>query len=448
MTRSIYARAGVFGLAVLLLAFPDSIGMLAAQGGQRLAMAANFGVVISDDGGAHWHLICEQITGTNASQYQMGPPPGHALYAASFDGLRFGDDNSCGWTTAGGSLAGAAVSDVWPDASNADRVLALARPENPDHSLGPVGLYQSLDGGKTFGAPLYAATGNLDLTGVETARSDQGQTVYMTMTDPGPPVHPYILRSTDGGGHWDVLDALPGLGNRVPRLAAVDPADARRLYLRVTDVSASADPDALVISDDGGETFRFPMLAGGTALRLSYPMTAFLRRSDGAVIVAAGNARGVPTAYISMDGGHTFSAWLNAPHIRGLAERGGDLFAATDSITDGYAVGVSHDQGASWQPLLKIENICGVARCREVAAACDPDWPVLRIQIGIPADACGELADAGISTTPQPTPRGCHCASGAPDLAGWAALCLPGLGVLARRRRRVLPRRDERRAPV
>jgi hypothetical protein len=62
-------------------------------------------------------------------------------------------------------------------------------------------------------------------------------------------------------------------------------------------------------------------------------MTAFLRRSDGALIVGAANG----TSFISTDQGVTFVPWFNPPHLRALGERNGILYAVADNYLDGYA---------------------------------------------------------------------------------------------------------------
>lgn len=429
------ARAVALGLLAALLAprasradgaFPDSFGLFAPPGG-RLVLSTTFGLIVSDPDGARWGWICEAVTGTNAFLYQAGPSG--TLYASSPEGLKWSAPDACGWTPAGGTLAGASVVDVFPDPTDALRVLALARPRNPDQSFGPPGLYASADGGKTFGPALFVAPASTGLTGVEVARSDP-RTVYLTMVEGSASFHPYIVRSRDGGASWDSpLDAQPALGSRYIRLAGVDPADANRLYLRVTDLNAPDNPDTLAISDDGGASFRFPTAADGGPLRLQYQMTAFLRRADGSLLIGVANPEATDTLFVSTDAGHTFRPIPGAPHVRALAERDGMLFVAADNYNDHAAIARSSDGGNTWQPVVRFDQLCGPLPCGDIPAACAADWETARLTVGIPDNTCGDAPDAGHA--PPPVKQGCHC-----DAAGGAELACGGVLLLALRRRR------------
>lgn len=382
-----------------------------------MVLSSNFGLLVSTDG-TNFHWICEAVTGTNASLYQVGPDG--TAYAVSSDGLKRGGDGYCAWDHAGGSLADAAVADVFPDPSNASHVLALARPINPDNSFGPLGLYESNDGARTFGAPLFTAQTNEDLTGVEVARTDRN-ILYVTLVQVGSTLHPYVVRSTDGGANWERIDAQPTLGNKRIRLAAVDPVNPQRLYLRVTDVANSSDPDTLAISDDGGASFRIPTRPDGSPLALIFPMTAFLRRADGGLLIGIGYSVSTPV-FISTDDGRTFSPVTRAPHVRGLAERDGVIYAATNDQQDGFALAISTDGGLTWQPKLGFDQICGPLQCGGIPDTCASTWDYVRLTVGVPMDACKEAADAGTGN-PPPTKKGCGCAQGGlAEVAGLGAL--------------------------
>jgi len=406
------------GLARADGAFPDSLQLSAPPGG-RLVLATTFGLLVSDPQTSQWHWSCEAVTGTNAFLYQTGPSG--MIYAVSYDGLKTGAMEGCGFTEAGGTLASASVQDVFPDPTNAMRVLALARRQLPDRTYAAPAVFESQDGGRTFGAALYQAQESEGLTGVEVAQSDS-QTVYVTGVAGGASLRPFLLSSHDSGKTWSRHEAEATLGQRYIRLAAVDPVEPRRLYLRVIDFSTAA-PDVLAISDDGGETFRTPLGEDGAPLVLEGPMTAFLRRADGSLLVGVGSAQATRPLLSSRDGGHTFQAIPGAPHVRALAERDGLLFVAADNFTDGYAVGRSGDGGATWHQVLRYDQLCGPAPCADVAAACAAQWESVRVTVGIASNACGTgNPDAG-STPPGPG-QGCHCEQpGGPVLFG-------GLGLL------------------
>jgi len=55
-------------------------------------LATNFGVVISDDGGAHFQYSCETITSGGGHLYSLGPAPGNRVYAiANYGAVVTGD---------------------------------------------------------------------------------------------------------------------------------------------------------------------------------------------------------------------------------------------------------------------------------------------------------------------------------------------------------------------
>src|SRR5262249_34248849 len=140
-------------------------------------------------------------------------------------------------------------------------------------ATGPAGsgIYPSHDGGVTFGAALLATPDRL--TGVEIARSTRG-VVYATQVHPpdaSGPGSTYLLRSADFGATWSTttIDAPSGTEARI---AAVDPADANIVYLRLL----SPFSDGIAITTDGGRTVPPP------ALNLSgNAVSSFLRATDG-----------------------------------------------------------------------------------------------------------------------------------------------------------------------
>src|SRR5262249_31627460 len=148
---------------------------------------------------------------------------------------------------------------------------ALAAPSV--NGIGSVDLYASSDGARTFGPPLYTPPLGSTLSGVEAAASD-GATIYATLYQTAP-VHPFVLRTEDGGATFESFDVLPAVGPHSIRLAAVDPVDRKTLYLRVLDPQGG---DKLAISTDGGATARI-------ALGLGANMSAFLRQADGSLLV-------------------------------------------------------------------------------------------------------------------------------------------------------------------
>jgi hypothetical protein len=175
-------------------------------------------------------------------------------------------------------------------------------------------------------------------------------------------------------------------------------------------------------------------------------MTAFLRRSDGALLVSEARlpvGNGTPRAsFISTDHGSTFAPILTGYSIAAMAERGGTTFVATDNTYDGFAV-------AAWQPdgglapLLQYQGICGLRSCGSVVQACQSffcvDTPAAlseQHRLGIPATVCGAqpcpvVPDAGSGSS------SCGCtreAGSGPWPLVAVAVALLAVGVAPRRR--------------
>jgi MYXO-CTERM domain-containing protein len=269
----------------------------------------------------------------------------------------------------------------------------------------------------TFGPALYSAPLDGGLLGIESAFGDP-LTIYLSMyTTPG--VHPILVSTGDGGATWSPVDLEPALGNNGFRIIAVDPQDAKKLYLRVTEDIG----EALAVTTDGGSTFTVPARADDR-------LTAFARLASGTVLVAGSSTTG-PVGFRSTDGGATFQAWPGVPHLRALGERGGKLFAAGDNYKDGFAVGVSTDEGMTFQPLLTYDKVMGIKPC--VQSICRD---ICDYQAGLtlwPPEVCQE----GGVPPPAPAKGGCGCRAAGDGAASLGTLMLAlgaiGLGISRRR---------------
>jgi len=409
-------------------AFPDSMRILVPPDRpQQIMLGTNFGLVVSNDAGAHWHLICEEAIaagGEYVTQYLMSAAPADTMYAMSINQLSVSGDQGCSWTPAGGLWTEPAFTDTFPDPTNPARVFALALVRN-DQGLFVSSLFDSTNGGRRFGAPLFTAGDSVLLTGVESAASNP-QTLYLTeFGNPAGGVVSSLARSGDDGRTFHEVSLLGDLGMGEARLAAVDPTDPRVIYYRVLSPEGA---DRLAISRDGGDTAQVVLALAGL-------MTTFLRRADGTLLVGTATEG----AFISHDGGLTFAPWPRAPHLRWLAERAGVLYAATDNILDKYAAASSSDDGQTWTPLLRFENLCGILDCSpSLRPTCQAAWTRLVELLRItgcqdappPPDASADLA-ADAPAPPRPS-NGCSCGSSAsPDRPVGPLLLGFGLGIAA-----------------
>ncbi|HVZ75178.1 MAG TPA: sialidase family protein [Polyangia bacterium] len=410
-------------------AFPESFQLMApADRPNQLILATNFGVILSDDAGATWTWTCERKDTTDQGYlYTVGPAPADRLFSVSPSaGLAYSNDESCTWARAGGTLDPIVASDVWPDPTDATKVYAIAAKNDGSE---PPSIYMSTDGGLTFGAPIYTAPADGILQGIESARSDP-MTIYGAMyrnekTDASETVVvPEILRSVDGGATWMTIDVSASLGNNFFYIVAVDPKDATTLTARVIE----AGVERLAISHDGGQTFEAAAsLPNGT-------FTAYAHLASG-TILAAGFVVADAKGFRSTDGGKTFVDWP-VPHLRALAERDGKLWAAAKNFTDGWAIGVSTDEGVTFQPVAGYSDVKAIRACAQ--AVCETSC-VRQAGTGVWNVAICDGADGGSSDggAPPPAKSGCGCsASGAKPGAALGVFMLAAAALAARRRSR------------
>jgi hypothetical protein len=422
-------------------AFPESYQLvLPADRPGEILLGTNFGLIISEDGGATWTWTCEQRATVMGSLYTVSAPPLDRLFSLStLVGLAWSDDGSCTWTSSGGTLDTFLATDYFADPSNAMRVYAAGK--NPTDDTVPPAIFASDDGGKTFGPALYTAAAGLTLTGVENARSDP-QTLYVAAYVTSG-FHPRLERSTDGGAHWTELDLEPAIGPNNFRIVAVDPNDPRVISIRVIEPK----DDVFAVSRDGGMTFTKMFTIAGQ-------LTAYVRLDSGTILVAGALAtEGV--GYRSMDGGMTFQDWTprttsdggvpdlasdggapRPPHIRALAARGNTLWAAAKNYSDDWAVGVSTDEGVTFARVTQYDQVTAIRDCAQTA--CLDSCKAQAKAMTWPLAVCG-----AVTQPPPPPPKGsgsgCALAAGGgsmPPAPTLAALCIVGALALARALRR------------
>lgn len=428
-------------------AFPDSMSVLVPAGRpHEIVLATNFGLITSEDDGATWTWSCEQDQRGSRALYQYGAPPKLRLFARDATGLVFTDDGGCSWGVAAGSgLAAMVVTDAFPDPVDPMRVLAVVAPM-------PYRVLESDDAGSTFGTLRYTAASGVSISSVEIARPDP-RTAYLVTLSSGSTFLTKLLRSTDGGSSWQEQDVSGAVGPGSARIIAIDPDDSMRVFLRF-----NADTgDKLVITGDGGATFEAPLeITGGT-------MSSFVLMTSGTVLVS-GMIGVDPVLYRSKDHGMTFEAVAHPPRVWGLAQRGSTLYGAGQT-GETFAVGTSTDEGTSWKPLMRYNQVAAIDTC--VKAACQ-DVCQTEVHLGLwdqavcaasapphPDGSTPAASDAGVESgggatgdagnagaggrTPSGagggTPEGHGCSCEMVEAPGTSALLLSAAAVLCARRR-------------
>ena len=104
-------------------------------------------------------------------------------------------------------------------------------------------------------------------------------------------------------------------------------------------------------------------------------MSAFARLASGTVLVgglvnlAGGGGGTMGAGYRSTDGAVSFQPWTlqPQPHLIGLGERvvGGQatLYLSGKNYSDGWALAVSTDEGATVTPVMRYDQVAGIRPC-------------------------------------------------------------------------------------
>jgi MYXO-CTERM domain-containing protein len=351
-------------------------------------------------------------------------------------------------------LDGAVISDAFPDPIDAARVLAIAAPRGAGG--GAYRLLESSDGGVTFPIVRYTAAAGDTLSGVEIARADPA-TVHLIILK-GADLAPTLALSTDRGATWQEHDLSATLGMGSVLLIAVDRDDPRRAFLQVNGPSANV----LAVVEGGGTTVSTP-------LRLeSGFMSGFLQTSGGAILVS-GLIGAEAVLHRSRDGGRSFVSVPAPPTLWGFSERNGTIFGAA-RIGSPFAITTSTDEGTTWQPFMRYEDVGAIAGC--VQDVCEDScltqaavklWPAQMCMphasppgdaAGMPEDATGAAPEAtgegppdGAAVDDGPTtgpmtagarPPGCACSTSTAGARGWWASAVLA-GAWRRRRARRPP---------
>ena len=352
-------------------AFPGGQTILAPRDlAGEILMATNFGVVESRSAGRTWTWTCEQPANSFGRLYQMGPAPGHRLFAIASSKLIYSDDRSCSWQVAAGTLAGTSVQDAFVDPRDGTHVLAVAV------SFGDAGpayrVLVSHDGGSTFEPPIFTADPGDLITGVEIA-ADDSDSIVLALGH-GSQLVPTLARSMDGGATWTLIDLSAALGTSQIRILGIDPFDRDRVFLR----GIGPGGDVLAVLDQAEPPAQVPLtFANGQ-------MTAFVKTAA-ATVLAAGTSNGAAQLFRSHDG-LDYEPIAGAPAILSMAERQGVIYAATDTTVHPFGEALSQDDGSTWTPGLRFAQIDAIAGC--LAAACQDDCRMRAAQQQWPAAMC------------------------------------------------------------
>ncbi|MDD9966764.1 MAG: hypothetical protein OXR73_11090, partial [Myxococcales bacterium] len=415
--------------------FPTALRIaFAPRNPAELVVSTTFGLLHSRDGGRSFRYVCAAGLGAgprDAPAVTLGPEGRWTVGLIS--GLVHSKDAGC-TMTADPTLGATFVSDVRA-VNESDTVLLVTASSQSDNQL-----YVSIDGGATFQAR-GTSLGDQLLRNVHSAPSDP-DVLYVSAARPAQEVGETrtstLLRSDDGGEHFEALPVPFSEDSFELLVMAVDPENPKRVYA----VRRRADSEPLLRSDDGGEHFEEIFSAPG-------PLLGVAIGRDGSLYVG-----GEQAGLWRSDGrGGTFEQLHDDLQVTCLSYEDDALFVCDRGLTSGFQVGRSEDRGETFAPVLRFADLDGVDICRrdtKTGAICAEELADVHDELAIfrevaqsttAPDPSGTV-DAGAAGSelrrPNVTGR-CSIASSDPSASRTSPLTHAiafGLYLLARLRRR------------
>ena len=207
------------------------------------------GVYRSVDAGQTWTNVAKSVFGSRGIN-RMTSPAANVLLVATNNGLFKSIDGGTNFGTApsftnGSPVLNGSISDLHLDTTTANSVFA---------SVNGSGIFQSTDGGSTWGANLFtdtngAPTANFNFISFSQSTSPNNQTIYASVgggtacpaTGPQPSGCNYnnLYVSTDGGANWtaqgtgagSAFAAATGCQCGYDQTIGVDPNNANKVYI-------------------------------------------------------------------------------------------------------------------------------------------------------------------------------------------------------------------------
>jgi MYXO-CTERM domain-containing protein len=369
--------------------------------------------------------------------------PSNAIIATTFQGLSITRDNGCGWSIVGGDLDDKVFIDLSANPNDKKNVVVFASSYDKQDDAGKIffasQVWETKDEGQTFqqlGPPMDSTI--LGYT-IDLTKTDPNRIYASVVRNPGPQPQGILFTSKDHGAHWGE-EAVPLINDeRSFYIAAVDPNDAEKVYLR-TYCSTTDKPTRLILReadpDGGAPTYRTVYNATGA-------LQGFALSPDGSKVYIGGQKDGLKVASTA---DFKFEQ-RSTVEIQCLAISPDGLWACSNERM-GFVAGLSTDDGRTFEPRLRFCDIGGpLASCGPGTATyeqCQKNWPTQKAVLGCSGDVGvtgdGGFEDAGPGFAPdKPAPKssgGCGCE--AAPAGPWGALAggLFGAVALVRRARR------------
>jgi hypothetical protein len=419
--------------------FPESNHLFFSPKDPDLVLLrTTFGLLVSHDHGKNFDWVCEQSIGSSGVEDPMyAITPSNNFVVTTFEGLTVSKDQACTWSMVGGELQGQVFIDLSANPSDLKDVVVFAssyaKQDDAGNILFTSKMWETKDEGATF-TPLGTALdpGLLGYT-VDLAKSDANRIYASAVRNPGAAPVGALLTSKNHGTSWDETVVPLENSERSLFIAAVDPNNADRVYLRTANTSPDK-PTRLLLREanpDGGPgTVRTIFTAKGALL-------GFALSDDGSKVYIGGPSDGLQVASTT-----DFQFQTRSDTKIGCLAINADGLWACSNEQVGFIAGLSKDDGKTFTPLLHFCDIRGALSCgasTTTGSKCTQLWPGQRALLGCAGVAddggTGDTGDAG-PTTPGTSGSGSKCDMAPPGLGGaGAALSVAGAAVALIRRR-------------
>jgi hypothetical protein len=421
--------------------FPESNQItFTAQDPDLVLLRVTFGLLISHDRGKTFEWVCEQSIGFSGIEDPMyAITPSNAYVGSTFQGITISRDRGCGWTFAGGDLAGQVFIDLSSNPNDAKDIVVFASSYDHQDDAGKIlftsRLWETKDEANTFqqlGQPLDP--GLLGYT-VDLTASDPNRIYITAVREPGLSPKAVLLVSKDHGQTWQEEPVPLVDSERAVYVAAVDPTNPERVYLRTANVPDQPTRLLLREAPEGGPATLRTLYTGAGAL------AGFALSPDGSKVYVGGLKDGVKVASTH---DYAFQTKSNI-EVQCLALSADGLWACSNERT-GFIAGLSKDDGVTFEPVLRFCDIKGpLSGCGPGTPTndrCAPNWPAQKSLLGC-GGADGGRGEGGFSDAggdfpvAPPPPRNCDChASPAGPWGALVSVMGAAVALLRRSRRR------------